>query len=134
MLLWRDTHCHDCYVMGCHGDTRVTPDGILRRRNPVTARIQIQNESKLPAKFSFLEQEGGSKGLASLTVMPPSGSLAARASREVSVTLTPACLGRIQLPIRLKVLCPFPFTLQNLPKPFPCHSATPSRNALARMS
>jgi hypothetical protein len=72
-------------------------------RHPITVQLQIQNESKLPAKYSFVPQEAGSKGLASLTVMPPSGSLAARANRDVTVTLTPACLGRIELPLRLKV-------------------------------
>ena len=72
-------------------------------RHPYTRSLTLTNGSKLPSKFEIVPQENQSKGLALIKVEPEAGGLPALGSQTVQVTLKTSRLGRIQLPLKLKV-------------------------------
>ncbi|KAK9824158.1 hypothetical protein WJX72_008157 [[Myrmecia] bisecta] len=78
--------------------------GICYVRHPYKQTLRLHNDSKLPAKFEIMEQDVQSRGLANFTSQPAAGSIAAMASQEVEVELCTSRLGRIQLPLKVKVL------------------------------
>ena len=73
-------------------------------RHPYKIPFQILNDSKLPAKFEVLPQSDQSKGLAEYDIEPKSGGIAAKGSQELYVTLATMRLGRIHLPVRIKII------------------------------
>lgn len=78
--------CGDCFV-----------------RYPYKQTIKLLNSSKLPAKFEVQPQDHGSLGLASFTVEPLGGGIPAMGEQELEVTLCTQTLGRVQLPVRIKI-------------------------------
>ncbi len=72
-------------------------------RHPYTRSLTLTNASKLPSKFEIVPQENQSKGLALIKVEPEAGGIPALGSQTVQVTLKTSRLGRIQLPLKLKV-------------------------------
>lgn len=73
-------------------------------RHPYKTTLRLANQSKLPAKFEVAPQDHASTGLATFTVEPSSGGIPAMGEAEVEVTLATRTLGRVQLPVRVKVL------------------------------
>ena len=73
-------------------------------RHPYTRSLTLTNASKLPSKFEVVPQENQSKGLALIKVEPEAGGIPALGSQTVQVTLKTSRLGRIQLPLRIKVV------------------------------
>jgi hydrocephalus-inducing protein len=72
-------------------------------RYPYKRTLKLSNHSKLPAKFEVLPQESSSKGLALFTVEPSSGGIPALGEQTVEVSLCTQTLGRVQLPVRIRI-------------------------------
>ncbi|KAF5830389.1 hypothetical protein DUNSADRAFT_14652 [Dunaliella salina] len=73
-------------------------------RYPYKQSMRLSNPSKLPAKFEVVPQDEGSMGLATYTVEPSSGGVAAMGEQVIEVALTTHTLGRVQLPVRVRVV------------------------------
>eukprot|EP00232_Nephroselmis_pyriformis_P008175 CAMPEP_0182895474 /NCGR_PEP_ID=MMETSP0034_2-20130328/25702_1 /TAXON_ID=156128 /ORGANISM="Nephroselmis pyriformis, Strain CCMP717" /LENGTH=2117 /DNA_ID=CAMNT_0025029307 /DNA_START=132 /DNA_END=6482 /DNA_ORIENTATION=- len=73
-------------------------------RHEYEQTLRLRNDSKLPAKFEVMPQDEQSKGLAVYTAEPQSGGIPARGEVEVTFRLSTARLGRIQLPVKVKVV------------------------------
>lgn len=71
---------------------------------PRRQSIKLSNPSKLPAKFEVVPQEASSTGLATYTVEPSSGGVPALGEQGFEVLLTTHTLGRVQLPLRVRVV------------------------------
>ncbi len=67
--------------------------------------LTLSNGSKLPCKCEVMGQEARSQGLATFTTSPNSGVIPAKGTLDVEVTLQASRLGRIQLPLQIKVCC-----------------------------
>lgn len=65
--------------------------------------LKLTNQSKLPAKFEVLPQDNSSKGLALFTVEPSTGGIPAMGEQTVDVSLCTQTLGRVQLPVRIRI-------------------------------
>lgn len=65
--------------------------------------MTLTNASKLPCKCEVMGQEARSQGLAIFTTSPNSGVIPAKGTLDVVVTLQASRLGRIQLPLQIKV-------------------------------
>ena len=72
-------------------------------RYPYKRVLTLTNGSKLPCKIEVVGQEARSQGLATFTTSPASGVIAAKGTFDVEVTLQASRLGRIQLPLHIKV-------------------------------
>lgn len=72
-------------------------------RYPYKQSITLLNQSKLPAKFEVLPQDHSSTGLAHFTVEPMSGGIPAMGEHTLEVTLETQTLGRVQLPVHIRV-------------------------------
>ena len=70
---------------------------------PYKQTITLVNESKLPAKFEVLPQDDQSKNLGVIRCEPTVGGVPAMGTTEVTVVLSTARRGRMQLPVRVKV-------------------------------
>jgi hypothetical protein len=66
--------------------------------------LRLANESKLPAKYEVLPQDPQSVCLAAFTAEPSAGGIPARGEQLVEFTLRTERLGRIQLPVRVRVV------------------------------
>ncbi|KAL0040642.1 hypothetical protein WJX79_000331 [Trebouxia sp. C0005] len=73
-------------------------------RHPYKRVLTLSNGSKLPCKCEVLGQEARSQGLATFTTSPNAGVIPAKGTLDVEVTLQASRLGRIQLPLQIKVL------------------------------
>ena len=73
-------------------------------RHPYKMPLQLVNDSKLPAKFEVLTQNAQSRGLAEYEVEPKSGGIAAWGSQQLEFTLSTTRLGRIHLPVRIRIV------------------------------
>lgn len=62
------------------------------------------NDTHLPCKCEVLGQEQRSQGLATFTTATNSGLIPAKGTLDVEVTLQALRLGRIQLPLQVKVI------------------------------
>ncbi len=67
--------------------------------------LTLSNGSKLPCKCEVMGQEARSQGLATFTTSPNAGVIPAKGTLDVEVTLQASRLGRIQLPLQIKVCC-----------------------------
>lgn len=65
--------------------------------------MTLTNGSKLPCKCEVMGQESRSQGLATFTTSPNSGVIPAKGTLDVEITLQASRLGRIQLPLQIKV-------------------------------
>lgn len=72
-------------------------------RYPYQRIVTLTNASKLPCKCEVMGQEARSQGLATFTTSPNSGVIPAKGTLDVVVTLQASRLGRIQLPLQIKV-------------------------------
>ena len=73
-------------------------------RHPYKMPLQLVNDSKLPAKFEVLPQNAQSRGLAEYEVEPKAGGIAAWGSQQLEFTLSTTRLGRIHLPVRIRIV------------------------------
>ena len=78
----------------------------LMCRYPYTRALTLTNDTHLPCKCEVLGQEQRSKGLATFTTATTSGLIPAKGTMDVQVTLQALRLGRIQLPLQVKVRVP----------------------------
>lgn len=72
-------------------------------RYPYTRTLTLTNDTHLPCKCEVLGQEQRSQGLATFTTATTSGLIPAKGTLDVEVTLQALRLGRIQLPLQVKV-------------------------------
>lgn len=72
-------------------------------RHPYKRVLTLTNSSKLPCKCEVMGQEARSQGLATFTTNPNSGVIPAKGTLDVEITLQASRLGRIQLPLQIKV-------------------------------
>lgn len=75
-------------------------------RYPYKRVLTLTNSSKLPCKCEVMAQEVRSQGLATFTTEPKSGVIPGQGTFDVEVTMQASRLGRIQLPLQIKVSTP----------------------------
>ncbi len=78
---------------------------VCHYRHPYKRVLTLSNGSKLPCKCEVMGQEARSQGLATFTTTPNAGVIPAKGTLDVEVTLQASRLGRIQLPLQIKVCC-----------------------------
>jgi hydrocephalus-inducing protein len=72
-------------------------------RYPYKALLKLVNESKLPARFEVLPQDSKSSVLGTYTAEPREAGIPAKGEQLVEFVLDVERLGRIQLPVTIKV-------------------------------
>lgn len=66
--------------------------------------FKIINRSNLPSKFEILQQDVQSRSLATFRAHPDSGGIPAQGEQTLNFVLATSRLGRIQLPVRVRVV------------------------------
>eukprot|EP00955_Chlamydomonas_euryale_P060740 357809-Chlamydomonas_euryale.AAC.3 len=94
----------ECVVPRLSLSAQVLEFGECYLRHPYTRKLRVINESKLPAKFEVLPQEPQSTGLAVFEVGAASAGVAALDEADIPVSLKTFTLGRVQIPLRVRVL------------------------------
>lgn len=94
----------ECAVPKLTLSTAVLEFGSCFLRHPYKRTIRLANESKLPGKFEVLPQDPQSMGLAVFSCEPMSGGIAAMGEQELEISLQAHTLGRVQIPVRVKVV------------------------------
>lgn len=75
-------------------------------RYPYKRVLTLTNSSKLPCKCEVMGQESRSQNLATFTTEPNSGVIPGKGTFDVEITMQASRLGRIQLPLQIKVNMP----------------------------
>ncbi|GMH35419.1 hypothetical protein BSKO_03287 [Bryopsis sp. KO-2023] len=94
----------ECAVPKIKIESDVLEFGQCYIRHPCKKSFRLINESKLPAKFEVLQQDAHSRSLATFTAEPSTGGIAAQGEQVVEFTLSTSRLGRIQLPVLVRVI------------------------------
>ena len=94
-----------CSMGGVLKHDESTTGTALPCRHPYKRVLTLTNGSKLPCKCEVMGQEARSQGLATFTTSPTSGVIPAKGTLDVEITLQASRLGRIQLPLQVKVCC-----------------------------
>ena len=93
----------ECIVPEIKLNTEVLDFGDCFLGYPYEATLQVINDSALPAKFTVIEQDDQSKGLAEYTSFQPTNDIGAHETVDVKFTLCTTRLGRINLPVLIEI-------------------------------
>lgn len=97
----------DCPPTKVRVDTRILDFGTTFLRASYAGRVNLINDSLLPAKFRVTEQDDLSRGLAVYTADPMEGTIPVKGSMPIDFNLSTERLGAINLPVSVHAFgCP----------------------------